>query len=144
MINDERQRKSREMLGLFTQYACTVFPPLKMLSMKQLQIFVVMVVSVLFAVHRLDAKTKLDWNPEKTTVFVVGLLEWEYADIWSSFPECQKDRRDQQLVEYFRDAGVSDERIVYLCDSQATKSAVQQAFRTVLEGTRDGELLIFY
>jgi hypothetical protein len=115
-----------------------------MLAMKPLKLFIVMVVSAIVGTERLEAKTKLDWNPEKTTVFVVGLLEWEHADIWSSFPECQKDRRDQQLVEYFRDAGVPDERIVYLCDSEATKSAVQQAFRKVLEGTRDGELLIFY
>ena len=111
--------------------------------MKQLQILVVMMVSV-FAVQRLDAKTKLDWNPEKTTVFVVGLLEWEHADIWGPFPECQKDRRDKQLVEHFRDAGVPEERIVYLCDSEATKSRIQQAFRKLLDKTADGDLLIFY
>jgi Caspase domain/Agenet domain len=96
------------------------------------------------ATGRVDAKTKLDWNPEKTSVFVVGILEWQHADIWSSFPECQPNRRDRQLVEHFREAGVPEDRIVYLCDSQATKHRIQQAFAKLLDQTEDGDLLIFY
>lgn len=33
-------------------------------------------------------------------MFVVGLLEWEHADIWSPFPDCQVDRRDERLEVY--------------------------------------------
>src|SRR5262249_40266232 len=93
---------------------------------------------------RANAKIKLDWDAEKTSVFVAGLLEWQHADIWSSFPECQKDRRDRQLVEYFRDAGVPDDRTAYLCDSQATKNHIQRAFVKLLDETREGDLLVFY
>ena len=77
-------------------------------------------------------------------MFVVGLLEWQHPEIWSPFPDCQKDRRDRQLVEHFRDAGVPEDRIVYLCDAQATKSRIQQAFCKLLDETSEGDLLIFY
>ena len=81
----------------------------------------------------LQAAPKLDWNPAKTWVFCVGLLEWQHADLWSSFPECQKDRRDEQLVKYFRDAGVPDDQITYLQDAEATKSRIQQEFVELLD-----------
>ncbi len=105
---------------------------------------IAVVTAALTPAGRLAAKTRLDWNPQRTSVFVVGLLEWEHPEIWSAFPDCQKDRRDQQLVEHFRDAGVPDDRIVYLCDSQATKSRIQQAFCKLLDETSEGDLLIFY
>jgi hypothetical protein len=105
---------------------------------------VVMLMTAVTAAGRLDAETKLDWKPEHTSVFVVGLLQWKHSDIWSSFPECMPDRRDQQLVEYFREAGVLDDRIVYLCDAEATKSRIQRAFCKLLDQTHEGDLLIFY
>jgi hypothetical protein len=102
-------------------------------------------VSIAFAAARpANAKTKLDWNPEHTSLFVIGLLEWQHPDIWSSFPACMKNRRDQQLVEYFRDAGVPDERIIYLRDAEATKSRIHKAFQNLLDESDEGELLIFY
>src|SRR5215471_14468804 len=112
--------------------------------MKRMLLLVFVIATVLSASRRSDAKTRLDWDPEKTSVFVVGILEWEHSDIWSSFPECQKDRRDRQLVEHFRDAGVPDNRIVYLCDREATKSRIQQALRKLLDKTEEGDLLVFY
>ena len=36
------------------------------------------------AAGQLEAKTKLDWNPERTFVFVVGILEREHPEIWES------------------------------------------------------------
>jgi hypothetical protein len=102
------------------------------------------IVTIVMTAGRLNAETKLDWNPERTFVFVVGLLEWQHPEIWSPFPECQKDRRDQQLVEHFRDVGVPENRIVYLCDAQATKSRIQQSFGKLLDETSKGDLLIFY
>ncbi|HZZ27499.1 MAG TPA: agenet domain-containing protein [Pirellulales bacterium] len=93
---------------------------------------------------QLHAEPQLDWNPEHTSVFIVGLLQWQHPEIWSSFPECQKDRRDQQLVEYFREVGVPEDRIVYLCDAEATKNRIQQAFCKLLDATHHGDLLMFY
>ena len=92
----------------------------------------------------LQAAPKVDWNPAKTWVFCVGLLEWQHADLWSSFPECQKDRRDEQLVKYFRDAHVPDNHITYLQDAEATRSRIEKEFVELLDNTDEGDLLVFY
>jgi hypothetical protein len=86
----------------------------------------------------------LDWDPEHTWVFAVGLLEWQHADIWSPFPDAVKNRRDQLLVEHFRTAGVPDEQIVFLMDAQATKKKVQAKLTELLDETDEGDLLVFY
>ncbi len=90
------------------------------------------------------AAADLDWAPEKTWVFVVGLLEWEREDLWSPFPEAMVDRRDEQLAEFFRDAGVDDDRVVYLQDAEATKVGIEEAFIDLLDQTDEDDLLVFY
>jgi hypothetical protein len=92
----------------------------------------------------LHGETKVDWDPEKTWVFAVGLLEWQHSDLWSPFPECQKNRRDEQLVAYFRDSGVPDDQITYLQDAEATKNHIEKKFVELLNETNDGDLLVFY
>lgn len=92
----------------------------------------------------LAADSPIDWKPKKTWVFAVGLLQWEREDIWSSFPDCMKDRRDEQLVKFFRKAGVPEGQIVYLQDSKATKKHIQHAFVELLDQTDKGDLLVFY
>ena len=90
------------------------------------------------------AATKLDWNPEHTWVFAVGILEWEHSEIYPSFPAAMKDRRDAQLVQYFQDAGLPTKQITYLQDADATKQHIQQAFTKLLDKTSKGDLLVFY
>jgi hypothetical protein len=90
------------------------------------------------------ANAKLDWNPEHTWVFAVGILEWEHSEIYPSFPAAMKNRRDAQLVKYFKDAGVPATRITYLKDAAATKERIQRDFRELLDQTEKGDLLIFY
>jgi len=90
------------------------------------------------------ADDDLDWDPATTHVFVVGLLEWQDSNMWGSFPECMKDRRDQQLVDYFRESGVPAGQITYLKDAQATLKHIEQAFVKLLKETDDGDLLVFY
>lgn len=92
----------------------------------------------------LRAEPKHDWDPEHTWVFAVGLLEWEHEDLWPSFPEAMKNRRDEQFVEWFRQAGVPDEQIVYLQDAQAKKEQILDKFGKLLDETDDGDLLVFY
>src|SRR3990170_1908963 len=77
--------------------------------------------------HVARAEESLDWDPARTWVFAVGLLEWEREDLWAPFPAAMIDRRDEQLVDYFRDAGVDEDRISYLQDSDATKADVEAA-----------------
>ena len=90
------------------------------------------------------ASDALDWDPAKTWVFAVGLLQWERTDLWSPFPDAMIDRRDEQLVAFFRDAGVDHERISYLQDAEAAKSRIEEAFIELLDETDEDDLLVFY
>lgn len=87
---------------------------------------------------------ELDWDPAHTHVFVVGILEWERPDLWAPFPEAMKDRRDEQLVRHFQNAGVPPGKIVYLADARATKQRIHRKFAELLDETNDGDLLVFY
>jgi hypothetical protein len=95
-------------------------------------------------VSRAAEEDDVDWDPETTHVFCVGLLKWQREDIWPSFPACMVNRRDEQLVERFRAAGVPDDQITYLQDEHATKANIQKAFKQALDNTDAGDLLIFY
>jgi hypothetical protein len=83
-----------------------------------------------------------DWQPQRTWVFVVGTLQWKHRDMFDSFP--QKNRRDAQLVEFFRQQGVPGQQLVYLQDAQATTRQVKTAFATFLAKAREGDLLFVY
>ena len=83
-----------------------------------------------------------DWQPKRTWVFAVGILEFQHRDLFDSFPE--KNRRDAQLVEFFRQQGVPDSQILFLKDSQATTRRVRNAFANFLSQAGPDDLLIFY
>jgi Caspase domain len=83
-----------------------------------------------------------DWQPQQTWVFVVGTLQWQHREMFDSFPK--KNRRDAQLVEYFRRQGVPEEQTVYLQDAQATTQQVKSAFTTFLTRAREGDFLFVY
>jgi hypothetical protein len=99
---------------------------------------------VLMAVFVGGHAAALEWKPSKTWVFDVGLLQWERTDLWSSFPNCMKDRRDEQLAKFFHDAGVPKDHITYLQDSQATKRRIEEALVAMLDQTEEDDLLILY
>src|SRR5262245_8565585 len=73
------------------------------------------------------------WDPGRTWVFAVGVLEWKDSDSFGSFP--QKNRRDAQFIRLLRERGVPAEQIVYLKDQAATTRAIQAAFRSLLAKT---------
>lgn len=83
-----------------------------------------------------------DWKPQRTWVFVVGLLKWQNGDVFNSFP--QTNRRDAQLVDYFRQQGVPETQIVFLKDTQATSRRVRESFPEFLSRSQPGDLLFFY
>ena len=83
-----------------------------------------------------------DWQPQRTWVFVVGTLEWKHREMFEPFP--QKNRRDAQLVEFFRRQGVPPQQLVYLKDAQATTRQVKAAFSAFLTKAREGDLLFVY
>src|SRR5688572_32284237 len=85
---------------------------------------------------------ELSWQPQKTWVFVVGVLSWKNSDMFGSFPV--KNRRDAALVDFFRQNGVPDSQIVYLQDKKATQQRIDDAFTAQLKKLRPDDLLIVY
>lgn len=85
---------------------------------------------------------ELDWRPQKTWVFVVGVLHWKQGDMFGSFPV--KNRRDAALVDFFKRSGVPDTQVVYLQDKQATQKQIDRAFAAQLKKLRADDLLIVY
>jgi hypothetical protein len=83
-----------------------------------------------------------DWEPQRTWVFVVGALRFKHEDMFDSFP--QENRRDAQLVAFFREQGVPTEQIVYLRDREATARRIQNALASQLARARKGDLLFLY
>ncbi len=83
----------------------------------------------LFVGPKSIAQTR-DWQPRRTWVFVVGTLQWKHRDMFDSFPK--ENRRDAQLVEFFKHQGVPAEQMVYLQDAQATTRQVKTAFPAFL------------
>lgn len=89
------------------------------------------------------APTKADpWNPGRTWVFVVGVLEWKDSETWASFPKT--DRRDVQLEKLLERRGVPRDHIVALHDRAATRPAVVKAWHDLLARTMPGDELIVY
>lgn len=86
--------------------------------------------------------TELDWEPRNTWVFIVGTLEFEDSETFSSFP--QTNRRDAQLARFFRERGVPPSQLVFLSDAQATKARVTSSFGSFLKKAGEDDLLFFY
>jgi hypothetical protein len=84
----------------------------------------------------------LGWQPQKTWVFAVGVLGWKHSETYGSFPV--KNRRDNALVDFFRESGVPDSQIVYLQDKKATQAAIDSAFAEQLKKMQPDDLLIVY
>ena len=95
----------------------------------------------LFATSSAPAKD-LDWQPEKTWVFVVGVLSWKHSETFGSFPV--KNRRDAALVDFFKQSGVSDSQIVYLQDKEATQQRIESDFTEQLKKLGPDDLLVVY
>ncbi|MCL6502019.1 MAG: caspase family protein [Pirellulales bacterium] len=81
------------------------------------------------------------WSPQKTWVFVVGILQWQDARL-ASFP--QQDRRDADLVAVFQAAGVPADHICWLCDQQATLRQIDVSLHEMLARTQAGDMLVVY
>jgi hypothetical protein len=103
-------------------------------------LFIFMASGIIFGSNAL-AQTR-DWQPQRTWVFVVGTLQWKHRDLFDSFP--QKNRRDAQLVEFFRQQGVPEQQMVYLQDARATTRQVKNSFAAFLTKAREGDLLFVY
>src|SRR5262245_20451745 len=73
-----------------------------------------------------QAGNKPAWNPKKTWVFFVGLVEWKDSEAYASFP--QKDRQDDILLQLLKERGVPPAQIVSFKDKQATIAKIRAEF----------------
>src|SRR5436305_14214101 len=88
------------------------------------------------------AQKDLGWDPAHTWVFAVGVLHWKHSEMFGSFPV--KERRDAELVDFFRQHGVPADHIVYLQDKQATQPRIDAAFAEQLKKIGRDDLIIVY
>jgi len=90
----------------------------------------------------LAAESADSWEPKRTRVFIVGILEWKRSDAWPAFPKA--NRRDLRVVQAFKALGVPPQQIVHLMDRQATQTAIREQFKALLGASQAGELLVIY
>lgn len=89
-------------------------------------------------------RNQREWEPAKTWVFAVGILQWENSDTWPSFPDAVVGRFDEKLVNLFQEIGVPEEQIIYLQDEAATLEEIQEKLAEFLARTDEEDLLILY
>lgn len=82
------------------------------------------------------------WNPAKTWVFAVGILEYEDSESLSSFPK--ENRKDQLFINTLLHRGVPQSQIVFIKDQDARRRALQQRFIRFLQKIKNDETMIFY
>lgn len=87
------------------------------------------------------ADTVRSWDPQRTLVFIAGVLRWRDKSYAQFTP---KARRDAELAEFFRAQGVPSDKLVYISDAQATLSNLENSFDDLLEKSSEGDTLIFY
>lgn len=84
-------------------------------------------------------KPQLDWEPARTAVFAVGVLEFESKDL-DTYP--QENRRDAELLDLLRKKGVTD--IAFLKDEEATRARIEADLAAFLARRKPGETAILY
>ena len=94
------------------------------------------------SVKSVNLQTANVWNPKRTWVFFVGLLEWQDKKSFGSFP--QKDRRDKILLDVLRSRGVPESQILYLQDGAATTGKIQSSFENFLSRAQPGDTVFVY
>ncbi|HEY9753877.1 MAG TPA: caspase family protein [Oculatellaceae cyanobacterium] len=95
----------------------------------------------LLTTSRAYGQAKSVLKPAHTWLFAVGILSFQNSSetSWDS-----KNRRDTQLVEWAKNAGIPNDHIVYTGDAAATKSTISQKFEEFLPKVQAGDFLIVY
>jgi hypothetical protein len=90
------------------------------------------------------ASLKPDWDASATFVFAVGILQWQNSERWSPMHAAADNRVDAQFVQFFRDCGVPERRIIYLQDEDATCSAVLSSLSHLVQQAPPDSTFFFY
>lgn len=81
-------------------------------------------------------------DPQRTWVFIVGVLKWNKAARLASFSE--KNRRDLELKNWFLEQGVPADNVIYLSDAQATLKKINADLEAMMAKTKPGDVLFSY
>lgn len=81
-----------------------------------------------------------EWQPKKTWIFAVGILEYE-AEI-SGWPE--EGRVDAKMIQAYKDRGVPENQIVFLKNKDATKKAIDEGLGKHAKKAGEDDTFIFY
>ena len=81
-------------------------------------------------------------RPEKIRAFVVGLIRWQYPELFPGFPG--RSRADMRLARLLSKRGIPDTQLRYIRDEAATIETLRSEFKALLNQTQPGETLILY
>ena len=98
--------------------------------------------TILLFFGAVSAQNSRSWDPARTWVYFVGLLEWQNSESFASFP--QLNRRDEVLLNVLRAQGVPEKQIIYLKDSEAPIAKVKETFPKFLRQAKAGDTVIVY
>src|ERR1700750_99930 len=96
---------------------------------------------VFFCSYAHPSKAATTWNPTKTWVFFVGILEWKDPSN-PSFP--QKNRKDVVLLDRLRKNAVREEHVVSLADRAAATANVKKQFDSFLKEAGPDDWVFVY
>jgi len=105
---------------------------------------IVLLATIVWGMSISVAAADMGWNPSRTWVFAIGILQWKHPDIYDSFPDAMPNRADRRLIDALKATGIPDEHIVFLVDEKATLAAIRREYRAQLDRIQKGDLLIFY
>ncbi|CAN5539029.1 hypothetical protein BH10ACI1_BH10ACI1_33090 [soil metagenome] len=112
---------------------------------KLLNLFITAIILLIVSsasVKNVNSQTQKVWNPQKTWVFFVGLLEWQDSETFASYP--QQNRRDVILLDVLRQRGVPENQIMYLQDREATTEKIKSSLQTFLSKAQPDDWVFFY
>jgi len=81
------------------------------------------------------------WDPGKTWVFAVGVLNFDNPKL-TTWPD--EGRVDQVMIDAYRERGVPEEQIVFIKNADATKAEVTRRFAEFLRRAGNRDTLVFY
>lgn len=102
-----------------------------------------LIVAVFFflaALSQADARGPV-WNPARTWVFAVGVLNFDDPSL-ATWPD--EGRVDARMIEVYRQRGVPEDHILFLKNEDATKARVTAEFVRFLRRSGEGDTLVFY
>ncbi len=81
------------------------------------------------------------WQPAKTWVFAVGILNFDTKGL-ATWPDA--GRKDAEMIDAYKKRGVPADHITFIKNSDATKANIVRQFNELLAKTDADDTLIFY